>query len=260
MAQHNKVYQQAFYYDIALSRDVNPEVDFLQEAYSYYTGSKLESILEIACGPGYHARTLAQRGIRTIGLDLRPEMITFAQEQAGGSVPNLCWLVDDMRNFQVAQPVDMAICMFDGIDPLLTNDDVINHFCSVADNLKPNGLYLIQYTHPRYCSLQDYGSFCYKGERDNIKVVINWATNEPVFDLITATTEVEIEMHVDDNGKKLIIPDKATERLITPQEIQLLAQLSNKLQVIGWHGDFNLNQPFDNSPAAQYMICILQKQ
>ncbi|MCB0195003.1 MAG: class I SAM-dependent methyltransferase [Anaerolineae bacterium] len=259
MEQHNKIYQQAFYYDIALSRDVGPEVDFFLEAYRYYTGLELKSALEIACGPGYHSRTLAQRGIQTVGVDLRPEMITFAQQQPGGKADNLSWVVGDMRQFQLEQPVDMAVCMFDGFDPLLTNDDVIRHFHAVADNLNPQGLYLVQYTHPRYCSLQDYGSFHYEGERDNIKVIIHWAINNPVFDCITATAEVETKMYVCNKGQEFTTVYKATERLFSPQEFPLLAQLSNRLRVIGWHGDFDLRQPFDNSAASQYMLCLLQK-
>lgn len=259
MAQHNNIYRQAFYYDIALSRDVSSEVDFIQNAYCHYTGMPLESALEIACGPGYHTRALAQREICTVGLDLRPEMIAFAREQPEGNGSNIHWMAGDMRYFQLNRPVDMAVCMFDGIDPLLTNEDIIRHFQTVADNLKPHGLYLIHYTHPRYCSLQEYGTFHYEGERDNIRVVINWAINNPVFDLITATTEVETAMCVYEGDNEWVIFDKAMERLITPQEIQLLAQLSTKFRVVGWHGDFDLNQPFDSSPAAQHMLCLLQK-
>ncbi|MCB9100427.1 MAG: hypothetical protein H6632_12865 [Anaerolineales bacterium] len=66
-------------------------------------------------------------------------------------------------------------------------------------------------------------------------------------------------MCVYEGDNERVIFDKALERLIIPQEIQLLVRLSAKFGVVGWHGDFDLNQPFDTSPAAQHMLCLLQK-
>jgi SAM-dependent methyltransferase len=259
LAEHNTLYQNAVYYDIALSRDVTPEVDFLIAACHHYTGSNPQSVLDIACGPGYHAREFARRGIAAAGLDLRPEMLQLAREKAAEENLSVDWVVGDMRNFKLESPVHMAICMFDGIDALLRNEDFAQHFRAVAGNLMPGGLYVLEYTHPRECSLASYGKFHYAGERDGVKVEILWATNNPIFDPSTGVACVETEMRVEVNGNRLVIPDSACERLVTPQEIALLAELSGVLHVVGWHGDFDLDQPFDNSPASKRMIAVLQK-
>ena len=58
------------------------------------------------------------------------------------------WLAADMRDFRLERPVDLAICMFDGLDALLSNDDIVRHFRAVAGNLGPRGLYVLEYTHP----------------------------------------------------------------------------------------------------------------
>src|SRR6185503_15291319 len=99
VAEHNQLYQNAIYYDIALRRDVGPEVDFLTEVYRRHTGGDLKSMLDIACGPGYHARAFAKRGIDAWGLDLRPEMIQFAADLAAQDGVSVRWLVGDMRDF-----------------------------------------------------------------------------------------------------------------------------------------------------------------
>jgi SAM-dependent methyltransferase len=259
MAQYDQVYQQAIYYDIALRRDVGGDVDFMMAAYRHYTGANPDSILDIACGPGYHARAFAQRGIRATGLDLRPEMLRFAQDQALAAGLQVTWLAADMRLFQLERPVDMAMCVFDGVDALLTNDDVIQHLRTVAANLTPNGLYLLEQTHPRYSSFQDYGQFRYAGQQNGTGVEILWATNHPSFDPVTGVAQVEIEMRVSENGDLKIIRDPAQERLLTPQEIRLLAERSGGLRPVGWWGDFDLNQPLDNSPASSRMVTLLQK-
>ena len=60
-------------YDIAFDfRDVPGEVDFLLEAYSRHLGRRAKSAIELACGPGYHVREMARRGIVSDGLDREP--------------------------------------------------------------------------------------------------------------------------------------------------------------------------------------------
>ena len=259
MAEYNQVYQKAVYYDIAFNRDVSREVDFTVALYHRQTGADLHSTLDIACGPGYHAREFAKRGIRAVGLDLRPEMLVFAQEQAALENVTIQWIAQDMRRFELEEPVDMAISMFDGIDALLTNIDLIQHFQAVTANLTENGLFLIDVTHPRDCSFQDYGTFVYNGCRNETVVDVVWATNMPTFDLVSAVAQVNIEMRVSENGRQQVISDTAYERLLLPQELALLAERSGMFQAVGWYGDFDLNQPLDNSPASRRLIAIMQK-
>jgi len=258
MAEHHELYQRAFYYDIALSRHVGPEIDFLMSVYKRYGGRMLRSVLDLACGPGYHARAFARRRVRAYGLDLHPEMIQYAADRASDDGVEVCWIAADMRNFQLPERVDMAICMFDSIDALVENGDLVQHLRSVGDNLTPGGIYLIDITHPREVDYDHYGDFTYAGERDGIRVEITWGTNNPLPDLVTAVVDTEIEIKIDDHGKITVIHDTAKERMLFPQELILLAELSGVLRVVGWYGDYDINQPLDYSPASRRMICIMQ--
>lgn len=260
MAQHDLLYQRAVYYDIALSRDVSTEIDFIQQIYRHLTGSELTSVLDLACGPGYHARCLARRGIRAVGLDLFTPMIDLAKEHALQEKVTVEWIVNDMRCFKLAKPVDMAICMFDGIDALVDNDDFICHLQTVSANLIPGGLYLLDCTHPRDCSFGYYGDYRYSGKRNGISVDIIWSTNRPSIDPVTGVAEVELELHVDDHGNRQIIKDKARERCLTAQEIQLLVRLSGVFDIAGWYGGMDLKQPLDNTPLSTRMISVLRKR
>lgn len=240
-------------------RDVSREIDFMTAAYQHCTGRLPASVLEIACGPGYHSRAFARRGLRAIGLDLNPAMISLAQEKSAAEGLAVTWLETDMRQFQLDAPVDLVFCIFDGLDALQTDDDVIHHFQTVARNLTPAGLYIIDLTHARDCSFGHYSSFRYSGQREGVAIEIKWATNNPCYDLVTGTAHVELEMHVNDHGRQLVIHDSANERLFFPPEIRLLARLSQALQVVGWYGDFILDQPLDFSPASRRMVGVLQK-
>ncbi len=260
MAEHQILYQRAFYYDILFDRDVRHEVDFMVDLFQRHTGRALSSVVEIACGPGYHAREFARRGILATGLDLRPEMVAFAQDKDAAEGLELDWVIDDMRNFHLETPVDMAFIVFDGIDALLANDDLVRHLQAVAANLAPEGLYLIDLTHPRDCNYEAYGSYRYTGERDGTTVELLWATNQPHFDRITGIASVDVEMRVGlPGGERLIITDTATERMLMPQEIILLADQSGVMKVVDWYGDFDRRIPLD-APQARRMISLLQKR
>jgi SAM-dependent methyltransferase len=259
MAEFNHMYQRATYYDIVFKRDVSRELDFVSDLYYQRQGRSPCSLVDLACGPGYHARAFAKRGGTAYGLDLRAEMTAFADEQARAEGVEVNWLAADMRHFRLEEPVDLIINMFDGIDCLNSNEDLLAHFNAVAHNLTPGGLYLLDVTHPAQVGYGYYGNFTYSGERDGISVEIRWATNKPSVHACTGVAETEIEMHIDDHGQKHIICDCAYERIITAPEIELLCWLSNGLRVLGFYGDFDLNQPLDNSPTSRRMIGVLQK-
>jgi hypothetical protein len=186
-------------------------------------------------------------------------MISMAQQKSAAEAVDVTWLQADMRQFQLDAPVDLAFCIFDGLDALLSDDDLIHHFQTIAQNLKPGGLYIIDLTHARDCTYGHYFPVRYRGQRDGLAIEIKWATNNPCYDLVTGTAHVELEMHVNDHGQQLVIHDSANERLFFPTEIRLLARLSQGLQVVGWYGDFRLDQPLDYSPESRRMIGVLQK-
>jgi SAM-dependent methyltransferase len=259
MAPFNNLYQRAIYYDIVFNRDVTQEVDFIIQVYRQHVGDDLLSLLDLACGPAYHARNFARRGCRAVGLDLREEMLAFAESLAAQDGVKVEWIAADMRTLKLDTPVDVTINVFDGIDCLQTNADLLAHFKAIAENLTPNGLYLIDVTHPRETSLSEYKPFEYHGERDGVKVDIYWATNNPFVDPLTHVAHTELEIHVDDHGEKTVIHDTSDERVVTAQEITLLAELSGVFKPVGWYGAYDVNQPFDNSPEAHRMIAILQK-
>jgi SAM-dependent methyltransferase len=259
VAEHCNLYDRATYYDVIFNRDVTREVQFVKDAYARYAAKSIGPVLDMACGPGYHAKGFARQGHKSYGLDLRAEMLKFADDGAKKEKLNVHWIEADMRKFHLPEKVDATFCMFDGLDCLLSNDDLIAHFSAVANNLTPNGIYIVDLSHPKEVSFSHYKKFHYSGERDGAKVDIYWATNNPQYDLATGIAHVALEMHVDDNGKKIVVKDEADERLLFPQEISLLAESSGKLKVVGWYGDFDINQPLDHSEASQRMIAVLQR-
>ncbi len=189
------------------------EVQFLIDLYRRHSGQPPASMIDIACGPGYHAKGFAARDIDTHALDLQPEMVEFAKSLDDPAGHAIRYLAADMRDFSLPSPVDLALNSLDSIDCLDTQEQIVDHFRAVARNLTPGGLYVMEITHPRDCSMWNYGSFQYRGERDGVSVVLDWAVNNPSADPITQVVECEVVMTVVENGERRVFRDKARERL-----------------------------------------------
>jgi SAM-dependent methyltransferase len=258
VGEYIDIYRRASYYDIVFRRDVSGEVQFLIDLYQNYNRRPLRSMIDIACGPAYHAKAFAARGIKACALDLQPEMIEFARSLDPEYDGLIHYLASDMRDYTLPAAVDLALNSFDSIDCLETHDQIINHFRAVARNLTPGGLYVIEVTHPRDCSMSDYGHFQYKGERNGVSVVLDWAVNGPKADPATQVIECEVIMTVVENGQRQTFRETARERFATLQEYSALAKLSGAMSLAGAFGDYRLDQPFDNSPAARRMIIVLK--
>jgi SAM-dependent methyltransferase len=257
------MYDRAKYYDVIFKRDVSRETKFVRDVYAKFGGGAVDSVIDIACGPGYHARQFAREGAKAYGLDLRAEMLRFAEDEAKKEGTKVEWLEADMRTYQLPAPVDVAICAFDSLDCLTANDDLVKHFQAVAANLNPKGVYIVDLSHPKEVDFGDYKNFHYHGERDGMVVDINWALNQPPvrYDLATGVAKgVIVEMTIDDNGKKVTVRDQADERLLFPQELTLLAKLSGSLEAVAWHGDYDLAQPLDHSAKSRRLIGVFQKR
>ena len=98
MAEHMNLYDKASYYDVIFDRDVEPEVAFLAGLYQRHGSRRqLQSVLDIACGPGYHARAFARRGLCAVGIDLGEPMLQLAGEKAEREGLSVEWLAADMR-------------------------------------------------------------------------------------------------------------------------------------------------------------------
>lgn len=262
MAEFHQFYGRALVYDIgmgrAVGRDFGRDVAFLAELFRRQAGRPPGSLLELACGPGYHAREAARRGIAATGLDLSPDMLAYGGDLAGREGLPVTWVEGDLRRFALPAPVDIVVAPFDAIDVLLTNADVVAHFRAVAEALAPDGVYVVDVSHPRDCSPWAYGSHRYEGERDGMRVVIEAGVNGPPIDAAAQIAETEMRITVERDGRTEVIRDLARERFFHPQELAALAELSGGLEVARFFGDYDLEVPFDLSERSTRLIAVLR--
>jgi SAM-dependent methyltransferase len=114
-------------------------IDYEAE-YVFYSNILLsyhcKSLIEIGCGSGNLANRFTNRGFEYIGMDLSEDMLTLAK----ANNPTATFVKEDMRNFNLQKKLDSCIITGRTISYLLTNNDVVDTFKAIHNNLKMNGI------------------------------------------------------------------------------------------------------------------------
>lgn len=141
--------------------DTKRQVDFIIRNLNL-TGK--ERVLDLACGFGRHSLELARRGFDVTGIDITPEYVVFASDQALREHLNAHFLCEDIRQLHYMGEFDVVLNMADGAIGYLENDEenqIIFEVISAA--LRPGGKHLMDIMNANYarthfpCKLWDAG-------------------------------------------------------------------------------------------------------
>lgn len=115
------------------------------EEYAFYNKliheNKCNSMLEIGCGTGNLAKRFLDNNHNYLGLDFSQNMIDIALEKNKTN----SFIHGDMRKFVLEAPVDAIIISERSTSYLVNNEDVIDAFESVYNNLTSNGIFIFDF-------------------------------------------------------------------------------------------------------------------
>jgi len=99
-----------------------------------------QTVLDVACGTGEHARLLAAQGFVVDGLDLDPAFVRIAEQKH----PAGRFVEADMSEFRLSRRYDAVLCLFSSIGYLQTLDRVTRALRCFREHMAPGGVIVIE--------------------------------------------------------------------------------------------------------------------
>ena len=133
----------AAYYD-RLMADVDYALwaDYLQGLLRENGVLPGESVLDCACGTGELTLRLHHAGYRMTGADISVQMLEIAQQKARKAGAKIAFVQQELQSVRVHKQVSAITCACDGVNYLLSGEDVLSFFCAANRALKCGGVLL----------------------------------------------------------------------------------------------------------------------
>ncbi len=149
--------------------DYNLWADYIEECFNRFSpDKKIKSVLELGCGTGSMTLELARRGYDMTALDISEEMLSIAENRArNDGLKNVLFIESDMCGFELYGTVDAVICCLDGINHLMTRDELLECFGLVNNYLEDGGVFVFDVNTP-YKFKTDYADRDYILEDDGV--------------------------------------------------------------------------------------------
>jgi SAM-dependent methyltransferase len=110
------------------------------EAIALELGLPGRRLLDVACGTGKSFMPMLERGYEVVACDISPAMVERARTRSGLEPVDV--LVADMRGLPRLGTFDLATCLDDSLNYLLSEEELGRALAGVARNLRPGGLFI----------------------------------------------------------------------------------------------------------------------
>lgn len=135
-----------YYHILYQDRDVREAQFFIQNLIKHLRLTKTDNILDVACGRGRHALFLAAQGFNVTGIDLSPNSILYAQNEAAAKGINAQFYVHDMRKLTYKK-ADVLLNLFTSIGYFGDKQDNTKTIEAFYDSLSSGGIAVIDFLH-----------------------------------------------------------------------------------------------------------------
>jgi SAM-dependent methyltransferase len=187
------------YLRYSFTKGTDQEVAFLAEVLALRPGMR---VLDVGCGPGRHAHTLARRGLEVVGVDISRRFVDIAARDAP---PGATFVRGDARDMRFDAEFDAVISLCQGAfglaggpgAPLDADGDVLE---GIARALRPGGV----------AAVSAFSAY----------FQVRWLEDTDTFDADAGVNHERTEVH--DVAGAAVAADLWTT-CFTPRELRLLA-------------------------------------
>lgn len=131
-----------YYHTLYKDRDLQEAEAFVDALVSHLDMKHGAKALDLACGKGRHSLHLQKKGFDVIGIDLSEESI---QEAKLNEREGLAFFEHDMRSLYWTDYFDLVVNLFTSFGYFHNPEDDQKTISSVADSLKPGGLFVFDF-------------------------------------------------------------------------------------------------------------------
>lgn len=140
-----------FYHKLYFERDEKEADGFISKLIDHLQPAPGSFMLDVACGRGRHSHILAQKGFFVTGIDISFESIAFAKKSRND---RLEFYQHDMRLPFRINYFDFAFNFFTSFGYFRTRREHDDAIRTIANGLKPNGIFVIDYLNVHYAEDQ----------------------------------------------------------------------------------------------------------
>jgi SAM-dependent methyltransferase len=136
-----------YYHLLYNNRDESEAEKFVAALVAQLNLPKGLKVLDVACGKGRHAKTLQKLGFDVTGIDLSENSIAYAKQFENEHLHFVRW---DMRQTFRPKHFDWAVNLFSSFGYLPSDEDNLVALKAIAANLKPNGIFVLDYMNAEW--------------------------------------------------------------------------------------------------------------
>jgi SAM-dependent methyltransferase len=135
----------AWLYNQTMGPDYSePQLDLLKRVLLPYIPAQ-GHILDLCCGTGQLIQPLIEAGYPVTGLDGSEDMLQYARQNA----PQATYLLEDARNFNLANCFDGVFSTSASLNHLMSLQDLTQVFERVYASLREGGIFVFDLNHPQ---------------------------------------------------------------------------------------------------------------
>ena len=232
----------AFYDRVNADIDYSAWADYIEENFSRHLPHKPELLLDLACGTGSMTLTLAARGYDMIGVDGSAEMLNIAMDRArAANHPEILWLLQDMREFELYGTVGAVTCCLDSINYLTEDGDLEACFATVHNYLDPDGLFFFDVNTPyKFEHIYGDNSYIFDEETSSGLIYCGW---QNYYDPETRLCDFDLTVFIEDEDGRYRREDEShTERCYSLDKLTAALKATG-FELIAVHGGIDFSAP-----------------
>ena len=231
-----------YYHQLYFDRDEQEAAEFINQLVEHLQPPEGSFMLDVACGRGRHSIQLASQGYDVTGIDLSTDSILNAKENEND---HLHFFIHDMRLPFWINYFNYAFNIFTSFGYFNTKREHENALRTVAQSLKPGGIFVIDYLNVNYAETHLESSSQVKIGDVNYDIT-KWSDEGHFF-------------------KKIVVQDKELDEPIIHEEKVAKFSLSDFKEMLASHqmqvqevfGDYNLGEY--HSETSPRMIIVAKK-